>query len=215
MMAVSLLRLRVFVAAFAAFAALAGAAPSGHAQPADTELAGPALLAALRGGGYILFFRHAATDFGQNDEHMTGYEDCTTQRNLTDRGRADARAIGTALRALAIPVSDVLASPFCRTRETGELIFGRVAVSAAVRGGPAQPDSPERYAELRELLAAPVPRGTNLAIVSHGNPYRAVVGGPYLGEGEAAVIEPRGAAGFREVARVRADAWRGLEVPRK
>ena len=70
MMAVSLLRLRVFVAAFAAFAALAGAAPSGHAQPADTELAGPALLAALRGGGYILFFRHAATDFGQNDEHM-------------------------------------------------------------------------------------------------------------------------------------------------
>jgi hypothetical protein len=47
--------------------------------------------AALRGGGYVLFFRHAATDFGQNDDKMTGYEDCWTQRNLTDKGRADAR----------------------------------------------------------------------------------------------------------------------------
>jgi broad specificity phosphatase PhoE len=212
MMAVAtLLRIRVFVAALAALAALAGAWPSAHAQPVATELSGPALLAALRGGGYVLFFRHAATDFGQNDEKMTGYEDCSTQRNLTDKGRADARAIGTDLRALAIPVGDVLASPFCRTRETAELIFGRVTVSAAVRGGPAQPDSPERYAALRELLAAPVSRGTNLAIVSHGNPYRAVVGGPYLAEGEAAVIEPRGTTGFREVARVRPDAWRGLE----
>ena len=215
MAAASLLRIRVFVAALAVLAALAGAWPSVHAQPVATELAGPALLAALRGGGYVLVYRHAATDFGQNDDKMSGYEDCSTQRNQTDKGRADARAIGTDLRALAIPVSDVLASPFCRTRETAELIFGRVTVSAAARGGPAQPDSPERYAALRELLAAPVPRGTNLAIVSHGNPSRAVVGGPYLAEGEAAVIEPRGAAGFRLVARVRPDAWRELEVAPK
>src|SRR5262249_25454328 len=97
----ALLRIRVFVAALAALSALAGAWPSAHAQPAAAELAGPALLATLRGGGYILFFRHAATDFGQNDDNMTGYEDCSTQRNLTDKGRAEARAIGTELRALA------------------------------------------------------------------------------------------------------------------
>src|SRR5215831_18556677 len=101
----SLLRFRVFVAALAALAAFAGAWASAGAQPAARELAGPALLAALRGGGYVLFFRHAATDFGQNDDNMTGYEDCSTQRNLTDKGRADARAIGTELRTLAIPVS--------------------------------------------------------------------------------------------------------------
>ena len=214
-MTASLSRIRIFVAALAAFATLGGAWPSAHAQPVATELAGPALLAALRGGGYVLFFRHAATDFGQNDDNMTGYEDCSTQRNLTDKGRDEARVIGAELRALAIPVGDVLASPFCRTRETAQLIFGRVTVSAAARGGPAQPDSPERYAALRELLAEPVPRGTNRAIVSHGNPYRAVVGGPYLAEGEAAVIEPRGPAGFRVVARVRPSAWRELEVAPK
>jgi phosphohistidine phosphatase SixA len=188
--------------------------PVTDAQSATAiELHGRALSSALAGGGYILYFRHTSTDFGQNDERMTGYEDCTTQRNLTDIGRAEARAIGAALTELRIPVGDVLASPFCRTMETATLIFGRAKATAAVRGGPAQPESPDRYAALRELLATPVRGGTNLAIVSHGNSFRAVAGGPYLAEGEAAVIEPRGSAGFGVVARVRKDGWSALATP--
>ena len=178
--------------------------------PPHAEMQGRALLAALRGGGYILYFRHTSTDFGQNDERMTGYEDCATQRNLTDAGRAEARAVGSAIRDLGIPVGDVLASPFCRTMETAKLMFGRATASPAVRGGPAQPDSPDRYTELRKLLATPVPRGMNLMIASHGNPFRAVVGGQYLAEGEAAVIAPLGKDGFVVVARVPKDAWKGL-----
>jgi phosphohistidine phosphatase SixA len=195
------------------FASLAGAGELAVAQTASPdpggrgELQGRALLAALRTGGYILYFRHASTDFGQNDEKMTGYEDCATQRNLTDAGRGEARAIGAAIRALRIPIGDVLASPFCRTMETAQLMFGRAAATPAVRGGPAQPDSPDRYAELRKLLATPVPGGTNEVIVSHGNPFRAIVGGAYLAEGEAAIVEPRGKEVFRVVARVRKDEW--------
>jgi len=193
------------------------AASGGIAQTADTsspprvELQGRALLAALRGGGYILYFRHTSTDFGQYDERMTGYEDCARQRNLTDAGRAEARAIGQALRELEIPIADVLASPFCRTMETARLMFGRAAAAPTVRGGPAQPESADRYAELRNLLATPVARGTNLAIASHGNPFVAVAGGPYLAEGEAAVIEPLGNAGFRIVARIKKDEWAPLK----
>jgi len=171
--------------------------------------AGAALLDALRRGGYVIYLRHTSTDFGQNDDGMTGYEDCARQRNLTDAGRGEARAIGATIRALGIPIGRVLASPFCRTRETAELIFGRATVSNAVRGGPAQADD-DRYAELKALLSTPVPGGVDLAIVSHGNPYRAVVGGPYLAEGEAAVIEPRGKAGFRVVGQIRKDAWPAL-----
>ena len=179
---------------------------------APPALAGAPLLAALRGGGYVLYFRHTSTNFGQNDEKMTGYEDCASQRNLTEGGRAEARAIGTAIRALGIPIGDVLASPFCRTRETGELIFGRARATPAVRGGPAQANG-ERYAELKTLLAQPVKSGVNLAITSHGNPFAAVVGPPYLAEGEAAVIEPRGKDEFRVVARVRKDEWARLATP--
>jgi broad specificity phosphatase PhoE len=193
-----------------------GALPAA-AQPASavqTELAGPALVAALRGGGYVVYFRHTATDFSQNDDQMTGYEDCAKQRNLTDAGRTNARAIGVGIGALAIPFGEVLASPFCRTRETAQLIFGRATVSAAVRGGPAQAEA-GRYAALRELLSTPVARGTNLAIVSHGNPFRAIVGGTYLAEGESAVIAPRGKDGFVVVARVPQEEWTRLAASAK
>jgi hypothetical protein len=193
----------------AAFCATVPAAPPAPASAATTELAGTQLLAALRGGGYILYFRHTSTDFGENDTRMTGYEDCSTQRNLTDVGRDEARAIGAALRRLRIPIGRVLASPFCRTMETGRLIFGHAESTPAVRGGPAQ-DTADRYAELRALLSMPVPPGTNLAIASHGNPYQAVVSGSYLREGEAAVIAPLGKDGFRVVARVPKDGWTAL-----
>lgn len=176
------------------------------------ELQGRALLSALRAGGFVLYFRHTSTDFGQNDERMTGYEECSTQRNLTDAGRAEARAIGAEIRELGIPIGEVLASPFCRTMETARLIFGRAIATPAVRGGPALAESPARYAALRDLLSTAVPRGTNVAIASHGNPFRAVVGGAYLAEGEAAVIEPRGAEGFRVIARVRKDEWKDLNA---
>lgn len=57
-------------------------------------LADADLVRKLREGGYVLYLRHAATDFSQNDTRMTSYEDCGNQRNLTEKGRADARAIG-------------------------------------------------------------------------------------------------------------------------
>src|SRR6266545_1285107 len=126
-------------------------------QVSAPPLRGPELLAALRAGGYVLYFRHADTDHGQNDERMTSVEDCTTQRNLTDRGRAHARAIGEAIRTLGIPIGAVLASPLCRTVETAMLAFGNAQKAPAAReGGPLPPGSPGRFPALRALLATPV-----------------------------------------------------------
>ncbi|MDQ2963347.1 MAG: histidine phosphatase family protein [Pseudomonadota bacterium] len=205
-------RLAVWLAALAT-AALIAETSHGTAF-ADTEApAGPPLLTALKTGGLILYFRHASTDFGQNDEQMTGFEDCGHQRNLTDKGRDEARAIGATIARLALPVGDVLASPFCRTMETAKLIFGRAAATPAVRGGPASGVAPDRYAELKKLLSTPPRAGTDLVIVSHGNPFRAVSDAPYLAEGEAAVIRPLGAAGFRIVARLPKDGWDSLGAP--
>src|SRR6266853_725272 len=173
------------------------------------ELAPAQLLAELRKGGYILYFRHAATDMSQNDERMKSFEDCPNQRNLIDRGRSDARTAAAAIRRLGIPVERVLASPFCRTVETAQLIFGRAEKIEEVRGGPSAPADAERYAALRRILATPVHAGSNLAIVSHGNPFYSVAGPPYLAEGEAAVIRPLG-ADFQVIARIRVDRWAAL-----
>lgn len=174
-------------------------------------LAGPALVSALRRGGYVLYLRHTSTDFGENDERMTDFADCAKQRNLTDKGRAEARAIGAAVREIKIPIAIVYASPYCRTIETGKLVFGNVTPTMDVVGGPARPDNPERYAALRKLLSAPLAAGSNVAISSHGNPFYSVAGPPYLAEGEMAVVEPKGNGAFVVVAKITKDGWAALE----
>jgi broad specificity phosphatase PhoE len=207
-------RVGLLLGALAAAALIALSSQGLAIAAGDTEtLAARPLLAALKAGGLVIYFRHTSTDFGQNDEQMTGYEDCAGQRNLTDRGRDEARAIGAEIKRLALPIDQVLASPFCRTMETARLIFGRATATPAVRGGPASGVPADRYAELRLLLSTVPPAGTDVAIVSHGNPFRAVAGESYLAEGEAAVIRPLGAAGFRVVARIPKDGWNALGAP--
>jgi phosphohistidine phosphatase SixA len=176
--------------------------PSHELRPAE-------LLSELRQGGYVLYFRHTSTDFSQNDEKMQSFEDCANQRNLIDKGRAEARAVGVAIRELRIPIERTLASPFCRTVETAQLMLGRAEKMQEVRGGPSAPADSERYAALRRILATPVRAGANLAVVSHGNPFYSVAGPPYLAEGEAAVIRPLG-ADFQVIARIRVDRWGAL-----
>ena len=167
-----------------------------HAQPDPSEpssapdpahaIAGAALVDALRKGGYTLYFRHTSTDFSKLDGPVKKYDDCSTQRMLSDKGRDEARTIGAAIRTLKIPVGEVLASPYCRTMETAQLMFGRAQKANAVREG-----AHDNYPQLKKLLAKPIsPDGTNRMIVGHGIPFRAIAGAPHLGEGEAAVLRP-------------------------
>jgi len=166
-----------------------------------------ALLTQLRQGGLVLYMRHASTDFSQNDAAMRSFEDCAHQRNLTDKGREEARAVGSHLRRLNIPVAEVLASPFCRTMETARLAFGRAKPMQEARGGPARPDDPARYDPLRRLMATRPSAGVNTVIVSHGNPFHAVAGPPYLAEGEIAVVRPEGGERFSVIGRIRPEDW--------
>jgi hypothetical protein len=164
----------------------------------------PALVQRLREGGYVLYMRHASTDMSRNDSGMSSYEDCGNQRNLTDKGREEARAIGAHIERLRIPIGDVLASPYCRTMETARLAFRKARATSAVRGGPVEAS---RYEALRKLLSESVTKGENRVISSHGNPFYALAGAPYLAEGEIAVVQPEGNARFSVVARIRPGDW--------
>jgi phosphohistidine phosphatase SixA len=167
-------------------------------------------VAELRKGGYVLYIRHASTDFSRNDASMTSYEDCASQRNLTDKGRDEARAVGAQIRRLGIPIGKVYASPFCRTVETAMLAFGKAEKTQEVRGGPVQSDDPKRYDPLRKLLSTAPASGSNNVVASHGNPFFALFGAPYLTEGEIAVIRPGGSARFEAMARIPLGAWETL-----
>jgi len=188
-----------------------GVPPPAHGRSAQPvkPMPGPELLIELRKGGYVIYLRHTSTDFSRDDVKSRSDDDCDSQRPLTDRGREEARRIGAAFKELKIPVGTVLASARCRTMETAMLAFGRAEPENAVSGGPSAPDSTDRYAGLRKLFSTPLKPGANLVVASHGNPFYATAGAPYLAEGEAAVIRPLG-KDFEIVARVRHDAWRQL-----
>ena len=202
--------------ALALLAALALAACGGGADSARQGAKGgrdARFVAALRGGGYVIALRHARTDFSMTDSETLDYADCRRQRNLDAGGRAQARAIGQAMRALDVPIGAVLASPYCRTRETARLAFGRATPSpdllsdSGVRQGE-DPDSlDDRFrARLRRRPAA----GTNTVLVSHNFAIDAATG-VGVEEGEAAVFRPQaGGRGFRLVRTVTSEQWTAL-----
>jgi phosphohistidine phosphatase SixA len=84
---------------------------------------------ALRAGGVVALIRHARAP-GTGDPANFRLDDCPTQRNLSEAGRAQARRIGEAFRERGIRVERVLSSAWCRSRETAQLAFGQAEIFA-------------------------------------------------------------------------------------
>ncbi len=195
---------KLFLAVLLSLTAVAAAA-----APVDDQ----ALLQALRGGGYSLYFRHVATDWSQSDRVDKAGDwrscDATRMRQLSGAGREAARSIGAAMRALQIPVGEVLASPYCRTVETARLMqLGDIEETNQVMnlrvaeyvGGRASV-----VASARALLAS-APAVGNRVVVAHGNVAREATPA-YPDEGEALVFQADGNGGFLLKARIGVNDW--------
>jgi len=76
---------------------------------------------ALKQPGTIAIMRHALAP-GGGDPGQFQLGNCATQRNLDDRGRAQARNTGAAFAERGIAFDQVLSSQWCRTKETAELL---------------------------------------------------------------------------------------------
>lgn len=82
---------------------------------------------ALRQPGHVAFMRHADAPGGAGDPVGFRLDDCATQRNLSDMGRAQARRTGAALARQQVTFDRVLTSPWCRCRETARLVSDTAA----------------------------------------------------------------------------------------
>lgn len=180
-------------------------------------LDGEGLVRALQTGGFNIYFRHAQTDWSQSDQVQERNDwlscDPSRIRQLSDAGRDAIRAVGEAMRALEIPVGLVLASPYCRTVETAELLgVGSVQHTTDVMnlrvaeyfGGRAAIVARARA----RLAAAPTP-GVNTVIVAHGNVAQEATP-VYPDEAEAVVFKPDGTGGLHVMARLPPAAWKRL-----
>lgn len=102
----------------------------------------------------MVLYRHALAPGGGDPPGLT-LGDCSTQRNLSDEGRAQARRLGERLREHlgAHRVTAVWASPWCRTLETARLAFAPLPVQVRPAFGSFFLQPAREDAQLRQAAA--------------------------------------------------------------
>ena len=153
-----------------------------------------AALAALRSGGHVALMRHAEAP-GTADPPGFKVDDCATQRNLNDKGRADAASAGARLRRENVRFEKIVSSPWCRCRETASLMnLGSVETVETLGNPVVLRDRRQALVDgTRALVEAWRGEGT-LLVVTHGATIQALTG-MHPASGEIFVVKPRSGAG--------------------
>lgn len=136
--------------------------------PLQAETEGAKALAELSRPGRVLMLRHATAP-GFGDPPGFKLEDCTTQRNLDDVGRKQARLLGARLRAAGIRRAKIYSSQWCRCLETARLLrLGGVSPLPALNSFFDRPDARARNLAALEAFLSRLPRnGGPVVLVTH------------------------------------------------
>jgi phosphohistidine phosphatase SixA len=145
---------------------------------------------ALRADGYVALIRHASAPGPAGDPADYRLDDCATQRNLSQQGRAEARALGERFRTQRVKVGKIVSSQWCRCQQTAELMnIGPVEVAPTFNNAfvlNAMRDT--LTAGARATIGAWRGPGT-MVVVTHGQNIMAMLG-IHPREGEVIVVAP-------------------------
>ena len=180
----------------------------GQPSPSVTDV-----LETLRGGGYIIVFRHGATHADQADTDPLNLDNVAKQRQLNDKGRADAKAVGEVFKAAGVPIGKSYSSRFNRAVETARLIGGKepqVTLDVSEGGQVVSPNENNRRAQAFRAIVGTAPDpGTNTLVVTHKPNILDAFGQEWfeVKEGEASIFKPAGGGKYAPVARVQIGQW--------
>jgi phosphohistidine phosphatase SixA len=158
--------------------------------------------AALKEGGKVILLRHAHVDIREGIGRLAP-GNCAAEVNLSPRGVEQAKHIGEAFNAHGIAVGEVLASPYCRSMDTGRLAFGHAtAVQYLMPPGVVSESQAKLNDErvLQEILKHRDP--SNLVMITHGLNVANIVLEPGVEMGEFFVLQPNG-ADFKVIGKIR------------
>jgi phosphohistidine phosphatase SixA len=158
--------------------------------------------AALRQGAHVALMRHADAPGGAGDPPGFRLDDCTTQRNLSDRGREDAKAVGERLRNEGAAVGKLVSSPWCRCVDTARLLgLGTVEIEQTFSNAFVLADRRQALTAGAQAIMAGWKGPGTLLVVTHGANIQALTG-KNPAAGEIVVVETRPDARLREVGRI-------------
>jgi phosphohistidine phosphatase SixA len=172
------------------------------------------LIAALRGGGYVIVMRHAHAPPEPPSAGQADPDNATAERQLDATGKEQAQAIGRRLKARGIPIGQVYSSPTFRALQTARLMgFAKPQAHSELGDGGASMTasaSGQTGAAWLKAKAADAPRkGKDTLIITHGPNITLAFGDGFkdLGDAEAAVFSPDSKGGFTLVGRIKPDGW--------
>ncbi len=159
----------------------AGVAISGRAQASE------ALWTALRSGEAVALLRHALAP-GVGDPPGFKLGDCSTQRNLSAAGRAQAEAIGNLFRANGIAAAQVYSSQWCRCLDTARLLRLGAVVPLELLNSlfGDRSDGPARSAALLSWLRQHPASGAVVLVTHQVN--ISALSGQFTGSGEMIIV---------------------------
>jgi phosphohistidine phosphatase SixA len=178
------------------------------------NLEGAALVRALERGGYVVVMRHASSPSEPPAKDSADAENTRDERQLDEKGRTTATAMGNALHKLKIPVGEVLSSPTYRALETAKYAqFGTARTYPELGDdGKSMQGGTEAQAHWLQNKVTQLPSGTNTFILTH-NP-NIMTAFPQIGspvaDGEALVFGPDGKGGATIVAHIKIEEWPSL-----
>jgi phosphohistidine phosphatase SixA len=148
----------------------------------------PELIDRLKSGGHILMIRHARAP-GSGDPPHLKIGDCSTQRNLDDAGRSQARDIGAWLRANGIRSARMYSSQWCRCLETARLIgLGAVQELVGLNSFYERPQDREPHLKaLNHFISQQPAEGELIILVTHFVTIAAMAG-TSVASGEGVVL---------------------------
>lgn len=148
--------------------------------------------ALLRQPGHVVFMRHsdAPGSGGYGDPPGYRLDDCATQRNLSEEGRAHARRTGAAFRKHGVTFDRVLSSPWCRCKETASLAIGKEAeVFPPLSNLVGRHEHRDAQVKALEAYLAGLDGNTRVLFVTHGIVVNALTG-IGLASGEMVIVKP-------------------------
>ena len=176
-----------------------------------TELDTQQLVARLQQGGLIIYFRHAATDQTQEDQHPVVLDKCKTQRNLSAEGKSQMANAGAAFKRLSIPVDEVFSSPFCRCKDTAKIAFGKYTINTDLYFSVAlEKEQRDQQTRSLQILLRTQPESGNRVIVSHTANLREATGLWPKPEGVAYIFEPTNNDSHHLLGIIKPDKWEQL-----
>lgn len=136
----------------------------------------PQAWAAPTNSALVVLVRHGDAP-GRGEPDGFDLNDCSTQRNLSDKGRIEARNLGEMFRARGINVTKVLTSRFCRARDTAELMkVGPIENAPTFDDLALNKQHPEELLDGERKLIASWRGPGLLLVVSHSSNIKALTG---------------------------------------